>query len=105
MGWEQRRGQKFFYQSVCVDGVHRKKYLGKGVGAESVARQIDERRQRRVAVKQAVADDQARTAPADEALAAFRELAGLLFQASLLVDGFHLYHGQWRRRRVRIDQD
>ena len=105
MGWEQRRGQKFYYESVCVDGVHRKRYVGKGAAAESLARQINEKQQRRTAERQAVADEQARTAPADKAIAELQTLVGLLFRASLILDGYRQHHREWRRRRVKIDHD
>ena len=105
MAWVQRHGERFYYRSIRVDGVPQKKYIGKGDSAEAMAAQVVESRQRRLAERKALADELARTVHADEALADFQALVELLFQATLLCEDCYRHHRQWRRRRVKIDDD
>src|SRR4051812_20428617 len=104
MAWEQRQGQRFYYQNIRVNGLPQKKYIGKGDAAEVLARQVAEAEQRRAAERKALADERALLLTAEQALSDFQALVSLLSQAFLLCKDCYRHHRQWRRRRVRIDR-
>src|SRR5262245_32370918 len=97
MGWEFRRGRRYCYRSVRVNGQPRRLYVGTGLVAEQYARQEAERRRQRQAQRDALRTEQARVVVADRALAELVALTGLLARAWLLKAGLHEHHGEWRR--------
>jgi hypothetical protein len=101
MAWEDRGGRRVYYRSVRLNGTPRKVYLGGGQVAEAEAERVESAQRRRQAERDTVRAECARDSGADAALREFRETANVLLQASLLLSGFHLDHGEWRRRRGR----
>jgi hypothetical protein len=100
MAWERRRrGTLYFYQTVRVNGRPRKLYLGRGQAAEACARRHTERRRQEVAGREALLAEQTQIAPADHALAELGAFTALLVKAALLLDGYHVHRGEWRRWR------
>jgi hypothetical protein len=104
MGWEQRGNRRFYYRAVRVNGQPRKRYLGTGAVGEAHARLDARERRVRAAERRARNSEQARWAIADAALDELRAMTELIAGATLLLAGFHLHRGEWRRRDVRTSQ-
>jgi hypothetical protein len=99
MAWERRGSNLYYYQSKRVDGRVRKKYVGAGELAQTIAHADETIRQSRAAQSERarVELEEARTiASAGEELC---EAADILAVAQLVAAGYHRHKGQWRRRR------
>ena len=99
MAWERRGSNLYYYQSKRVDGRVRKKYVGAGELAQTIAHADETIRQSRAAKSERarVELEEARTiASAGEELC---EAADILAVAQLVAAGYHRHKGQWRRRR------
>jgi|SRR5579871_2718546 len=102
MSWDkkQRGGeQRYYYRSKRSGGKITKVYVGKGPLAELAARLDEEERELRQAERRAWLDEQIRLAAADATLDELRDSVDLLFRVTLLLCGYHIHHGEWRRRR------
>jgi hypothetical protein len=100
MAWERRGSNLYYYQSKRVDGRVRKKYVGAGELAQTIAHADETIRQSRAAQSERarVELEEARTiASAGEELC---EAADILAVAQLVAAGYHRHKGQWRRRRA-----
>jgi hypothetical protein len=98
MAWERRGSNLYYYQSKRVDGRVRKKYVGAGELAQTIAHADETIRQSRAAQSERarVELEEARTiASAGEELC---EAADILAVAQLVAAGYHRHKGQWRRR-------
>jgi hypothetical protein len=101
-GRKQRgRAGGYFYLSKRIDGRPTKVYVGAGPAARQAAREVEDRRRRRLAERDARLLEEARLAAADQALRELTAAARLLARAALLMAGFHDYRGQWRLRHGR----
>jgi hypothetical protein len=101
MAWERRGSNLYYYQSKRVDGRVRKKYVGAGELAQTIAHADETIRQSRAAQSERarVELEEARTiASAGEELC---EAADILAVAQLVAAGYHRHKGLWRRRRRR----
>src|SRR5262249_47656120 len=101
MAWE--RG--YYYRVHKVNGRVVREYIGKGCVAE-LAAQLDtlERQQRetdQATFRAAKAELDALDAPLIE----FNDLADLLARVALVAAGFHEHKRQWRKRRVRREEN
>jgi hypothetical protein len=99
MAWERRGSNLYYYQSQRVNGRVRKKYVGAGELAQTIAHADETIRQSRAAQSERarVELEEARTiASAGEELC---EAADILAVAQLVAAGYHRHKGQWRRRR------
>lgn len=106
MPWECRqRGGQYYYRSVRRDGRPRKLYLGNGKAAAMLAQLYAEQQQQRRANRVALRAEQGQVAQADVALVELRTVVHLLVKAVLLVQGYHLHRGKWRRWRRRHEQE
>ena len=100
MGWETRRGRRYYYRARKVDGRVVKEYVGAGPLAELVAREDAAARAERAEARERLRQAEARVAPADAALAALGALLDGLDAAALTDAGYHRHRrGHWRRRR------
>jgi hypothetical protein len=100
MGLERRqRGGLYFYRSVRINGRPCKLYLGTERACGTLIKEAEERRRRQQADRDALRVEQRKTARGEAALEEAHSLVELLMTADLLVAGFHLHRGQWRRRR------
>jgi hypothetical protein len=99
MAWERRGSNLYYYQSKRVDGRVRKKYVGAGELAQTIAHADETIRQSRAAQSERarVELEEARTiASAGEELC---EAADILAVAQLVAAGYHRHKGEWRMRR------
>lgn len=102
MSWDkkQRGGEhRYYYRSERIGKTTVKHYLGRGPLVELAARLDEVTRQERRAERKQWEAEQLQLAQADLILREFRVLTDLLTMATLLVGGFHLHHGQWRKRK------
>jgi hypothetical protein len=99
MAWCSRGASgQYYYRSVREGDRVRKEYVGQGENAEQLAREVEERRQKRLATREALQCELAQVAGADQCLQELRQLANLLVKAVLLAANCYQHHGQWRRR-------
>lgn len=104
MGWE-RRGKvgKLVYYRVArrePDGRVVKEYLGAGHGAQQAAAEVDARRHKAEADRQAVQDEVERLTVADALTAEVTTASAVLMAAVLVADGWgRTNYGPWRKRR------
>src|SRR5829696_2471164 len=99
MAWEERGGNRYYYQSVREAGEVRKKYIGVGEVAELIAH-ADATRQRvrearRERGRQELEHVRNLVAPAVELDGA----VDALVRAHLVAAGCHRHKGAWRRGR------
>jgi len=107
MAWNRKvRGpaKGYFYLSKRIDGRVRKVYWGGGSLAELAAEMHAEERAQRAAARQARQDEELRVQAAVARLEEAGRLVALLMRAALVLKGFRLHRGRWRRRR-RDDDD
>ena len=106
MAWEERNGRRYYYQSERdEDGKVRKKYIGAGDLAETIAH-ADEtiqraRRERRERELEELERAQALAAPVLE----IDEAADVLARAHLVAGGYRRRKGEWRLRRRERDSE
>lgn len=99
MGWEERRGQQYFYRKRRRNGHVVSEYVGRGEWVEALASlEMADRMQR--AVEREERRDEWDQEQADEA--ALDELTALvdtLTIGCLLATGYHTHKRTWRRKR------
>src|SRR3954449_11779154 len=100
MPWQVRRGdRRYYYRSVRVGGVVKKRYFGSGPRAQEQARLDAERRLQRQAASAALAAEQARVALAGQMTDELLAWAPALVEAALTAAGLRQHRGEWRRPR------
>ncbi len=102
MSIETRNGRQYYYGAKRSGDKIVKTYFGSGVVAELAANQDAEARDRRLAVTQALAQQQDVLRPADRSLADLDQACDRMLTARLIAAGYHRCNsGPWRRRRDR----
>jgi len=99
MGWEERRGRRYYYRKRRVAGRVVSVYLGQGAGVSILSQLDDVERLERQEARQ---EEQARRAVLcreDEDLAELAGLTEAFAAAALLLAGCHTHKGTWRRKR------
>jgi hypothetical protein len=100
MGWETRRGRRYYYQARKAGGRVIKEYVGSGHLAEAVAVLNASIRAERFALAQERRAERERAAAVDTTVNAAHGDIEILLQANLVLSGYHRHHrGEWRRRR------
>lgn len=100
MGWETRKGGRYYYRKVWKGGRCRSKYVGSGESAELVAQLDAIERERRASTYQVEPDP---LADFDrQYLALEAQIRGHVAEV-LTAAGFHQHKREWRKRRVRIE--
>ena len=99
MGWETRRGQRYFYRKRRRNGHVISEYVGRGELVEALASLEMADRMQRAVEREEHCDrwdqDQADEAALDEVTA----LVETLTVGWLLVAGYHTHKRTWRRKR------
>jgi hypothetical protein len=106
MGWyrKQRGGKRgYYYRSVRVNGRAIKQYIGSGPAAELIADLEAERQESKRAAREARLRESAQLAVIEMAICAAQRLAAILVNATMILSGYYLHHGDWRRRRRESD--
>jgi len=105
MGWEQRRGGRYYYHKERVAGRVVSRYLGVGPIAEALADLDQAERVERAVRREEEREERRRADEIDTALDAMTERAAMLTAVALLAAGCHTHKGQWRRRRYAAQDD
>jgi len=100
MGWETRRGRRYYYRAYKVGGRVVKAYVGMGLVAEALATQDGLVRAERLSAVATRRAARARQSHVDDAVRSLDKAIDILVRASLVTDGYYRHHrGEWRRRR------
>lgn len=105
MGWETRRGKRYYYQASRVDGRVVKRYLGAGEFAEAMAGIDELDAHRRQVEAEAERAERAALDALQQDVADACDLVEQLTRAVLVVAGYHRHdRGEWRKRRGPKDE-
>lgn len=99
MGWEERRGRKYFYRKRRNGGRVVSEYLGAGPDAEAVAALDELQRQAREEQRELFRREREQQRAIDESVDQACHLIRTLVDAVLLLNGYHTHKGQWRKKR------
>lgn len=100
MGWETRRGRRYYYRARKVGGRVIKLYVGAGPQAELAALRDGLAQEDRRITSAARREARVALAAVDNPLEAFAGSVETLTRSSLLLAGYHQHHrGEWRRRQ------
>ena len=104
MGWTNRNGKRYFYQSYRDHtGRVRTKYIGTGAAASALEKQLDYTRTQRRSIIQLRTINQSLVRELNEIINPFINNTALLFRAVMAISGFRGYpNGIWRKRRTMI---
>ena len=91
---------RYYYRSRRVNGRAVKQYIGRGPAAALAARADEEKRAAATARRAALLAEKTLFQFADFRVKDSRALIDLLMSATLILAGYHLHHGIWRRRRT-----
>ena len=98
MGWEERNGNRYYYQKERRGGKVVSVYVGRGELARLVAQmdrgrrlEREQKRQRFETMKEELLRQRDRVREVQKAIRA-------LERATLLRNGYHTHKGQWRKR-------
>lgn len=95
MGWETRKGKRYYYRSKRVNGRVVKEYCGTGPAAEEAARLDAE-----AAAKRRESDERFRKSmEVDALLGEAIDWLDARIAATMIAAGFHRSHGEWRKKR------
>jgi hypothetical protein len=103
MAWD--KGGKYYTRSRRCSGRVTRQYVGAGAVGLLAAALDEARRAFRAEKAAAWRAEQARLGVLDQQVAALEQLSGLLARAALLAAGYHEHKRQWRRTRVRRNED
>jgi hypothetical protein len=101
MAWESRNGRGAYYtRSVRVNGVVRRRYLGKGDLAYLIATFDEDDQSAREAIAQAWREEKSSALEREAPLIRLDEAIDDLLTATLTAAGYHRHnYGKWRKKR------
>ncbi len=100
MAWEERRGNRYYYQSERDEGGRVvKRYVGAGEIAELVAHADETRRRAREAERARGREELERLEVLAAPVLELHEAAEILTHAHLIAAGCHRHKGEWRHER------
>lgn len=99
MGWEVRRGRRYYYHKARVGERVLSIYCGTGPAGQAAANADKAARARRAARRRRACDARARETELDLKLAELEEELAALTAACLYATGHHRHRGEWRRKR------
>ena len=100
MGWEVRRGQRYYYRSLRVNGRVVKEYVGAGEVGEVAARLDAEAAAHRVAERAAWRHTLEELHQLDALFEQVDRDVTAYVSAVMTAAGFHRHRGEWRRKTV-----
>jgi len=95
MGWEQRRGQQYYYRKRREGGRVISEYIGQGQLAKQIAARDAQAQTQRAEEQTRLAEHQR----VEETLRRLEALTAALTRATLLAEGYHTHRGEWRKKR------
>lgn len=99
MGWEQRKGHKYYYYKKRVNGRVTSVYAGRGEVAEQAASLVEGTGQIMRLLKALERQETAALDQFDREVDAVCEIIQLVTRQALLETGHHQHKGQWRKRQ------
>lgn len=99
MGWEKRRGNKYYYRKCRIGGRVVSEYLGASPVAKAAAALDELKRQAREEERQLFRRERERQREIDQEVDRVCRLIRNLTHATLLLNRYHMYKGQWRKKR------
>ena len=99
MAWEKRRGRKYYYRKHRIGDRVVSEYVGAGPDALAAAALDELKRQAREEERELFRRERERQRAIDEELDHICLLIRNLVDAALLLNGYHLHNGQWRKKR------
>lgn len=99
MGWEKRRGKKYYYRKIRIGDRVVSQYIGAGPVAEAAAAHDESKRQAREEERELYRRERQRQRAIDEEVDRICLLIRHLVEAGLLLSGYHAHKGEWRLRR------
>lgn len=99
MGWEERQGRKYYYRKRRIGDRVASEYVGTGPDAEAAAAIDELERLAREEERQLFQQERDRQRAIDEAVDRACRLIRHLIYAALLLNGYHMHRGQWRKKR------
>jgi hypothetical protein len=99
MGWEERRGTRYYYRKKREGGRVLSEYVGGGEIATMLTNLEQADRAERAIDREDERETRRHEEEIDDTLDAVTGMAATLTAATLLVAGCHTHRGQWRRRR------
>jgi hypothetical protein len=101
VAWEERRGNRYYYQSERDEGGRVvKRYVGTGEIAELIAHADETRRRAREAERARGREELERLEVLAAPVLELHEAAEVLGRAHLIAGGYRRYKGEWRRERT-----
>lgn len=97
MGWERRGDKLYYYQTERENGRVKKRYVGTGEIAETVAHVDETRRRVREQRRQRGLEELERMEALGDPLLKLEEATDVLARAHLVAAGYHRHKGEWRR--------
>jgi len=99
MGWEKRRGKEYYYRKRRIGDRVLSEYVGTGPAAEAAAAIDELERLAQEEERQLFRQERERQRAIDGAVDRACLLARHLIHAALLLNGYHMHRGEWRKRR------
>ncbi len=95
MGWEKRRGKKYFYHKTRIGSHVESFYVGNNILAYKLQAIMEKKRREEEAYRTMVEGEKKK----DSELNACHELVNQLADAVLVLNGYHTHKGEWRKKR------
>jgi len=99
MAWEKRRRRRYYYHKRREGDRVTSVYLGRGDLAHFYAQAAQRDQRRRAQTRRHAREVCAEVDQLDQTLDALQTITATLVQATLIAEGFHLHHGQWRKNK------
>lgn len=99
MGWENRKGKRYYYRKRRIGDRVVSEYVGTGPEAKAAAALDESKRLAREEAREQFRREQERQRALDEAAERACRLIRNVVYATLLLNGYHMHHGEWRKRR------
>jgi hypothetical protein len=99
MAWERRGGNLYYYQVEREDGRVRKRYIGAGEVAETIAHADETIRRTRAERRERARTELEEARCLALAGAELHQAAEILARAQMVAAGYHRRKGEWRMKR------
>jgi len=99
MGWEERRNKKYYYRKRRIGDRVMSTYVGAGPVAEAAAALDESNRLAREEAREQFRQERERQRAIDQEVDRVCLLTRHLIYAALLLNGYSMHRGEWRKRR------
>ena len=99
MGWEERKGRRYYYEKERVGGRVVSRYIGTGSFAQACAVLNASAKRKRERERAALSEEREALNEEARQVRDVIEQIRMLTHAALLAGGHHTHRGQWRKQR------